>query len=59
MTDVVADEYMKVPGTEPVTVGAVTVKGESPKFLETPLHVSKVGVPLPIVKVSVTCVAAE
>ena len=46
MTDVVADEYMKVPGTEPVTVGAVTVKAESPKYFETLLQVEKVGVAL-------------
>ena len=30
MTDVVADEYENEPGIEPVTVGAVTVKAESP-----------------------------
>ena len=59
MTDVVADEYEKVPGIEPVTVGSVTVNAESPKFLETLLQAENVGVALPIVKVSVTCVAAE
>ena len=59
MTDVVADEYERVPGTEPVTVGAVTVNGEFPKFFETSLQVEKVGVALPIIKFSVTCVAAE
>ena len=59
MTDVVADEYVNEPGIEPVTVGAVTVNGESPKFFETSLQVENVGVALPIVKVSVTCVAAE
>ena len=53
MTDVVADEYMKVPGTEPVTVGAVTVKAESPKFFETLLQLEKVGVALPTVTVIV------
>jgi hypothetical protein len=46
MTDGVPDEYEKLPGTEPVTVGAVTVNGESPKFLETPLQVENVGVAL-------------
>jgi hypothetical protein len=30
MTDVVPEVYVKFPGTEPVTVGAVTVKAESP-----------------------------
>ena len=30
MTDVLPDEYEKVPGTEPVTVGSVTVNAESP-----------------------------
>jgi hypothetical protein len=59
MTDVVADEYMNVPPKEPVTVGAVTVKAESPKFFETPLQAENVGVALPTVKVSVTWVAAE
>ena len=59
MTDVVADEYERVPGTDPVTVGAVTVNGESPKFFETSLHAEKVGVGLPIIKFSVTCVAAK
>jgi hypothetical protein len=59
MTDVVADEYVKVPGRDPVTVGAVTVNGESPKFFETSLQADNVGVALPIVKVSVTWVAAE
>jgi hypothetical protein len=51
MTDVVADEYVKVPGTEPVTVGAVTVKAESPKFLGTLLQAENVGDPLPTVTV--------
>jgi hypothetical protein len=59
MTDVVPDEYVKVPGTEPVTVGTVTVNGESPKFLGTLLQAENVGVALPIVKVSVTWVADE
>ena len=59
MTDVVADEYENEPGIDPVTVGAVTVKAESPKFFETLLQVEKVGVALLIVKVSFTCVAAE
>ena len=59
MTDVVADEYVNEPGIEPVTVGAVTVKAESPKFFETSLHAEKVGVGLPIIKFSVTCVAAK
>jgi hypothetical protein len=44
MTDVVADEYVKLPGTKPVTVGAVTGKAESPKFFETSLQVENVGV---------------
>jgi hypothetical protein len=44
MTDVVPDEYVKVPGTEPATVGTVTGKAESPKFLETPPKSLKVGV---------------
>jgi hypothetical protein len=43
MTDVVPDEYVKVPGTEPVTVGAVTVKAASPKFLATLPKSLKVG----------------
>ena len=51
ITDVVADEYVKVPGTEPVTVGAVTVKAESPKFLGTLLQAENVGDPLPTVTV--------
>ena len=59
MTDVVADEYVNEPGIDPVTVGAVTVKAESPKFFEIPPHAEKVGVGLPIIKFSVTCVAAE
>ena len=59
MTDVVADEYENEPATDPVTEGCVTVKAESPKFLETLLQAENVGVALPIVKVSVTCVAAE
>jgi hypothetical protein len=53
MTDVVADEYERVPGTDPVTVGAVTVNGESPKFLGTLLKLLKVGVSLTIVKLDV------
>jgi hypothetical protein len=53
MTDVVADEYVKVPGTEPVTVGGVIVKVASPKFLETLFHIPKVGDPLPTVTVIV------
>jgi hypothetical protein len=59
MTDVVADEYENEPATDPVTVGAVTVNAESPKFFETLLQLEKVGVALPIVKVSFTWVAAE
>jgi hypothetical protein len=58
MTDGVPDEYVNDPGREPVTVGAVTVNGEFPKFFETLLQVENVGVALPIVKVSVTWVAA-
>ena len=57
ITEVVAEEYAKLPGTDPITVGAVTVKVESPKVLLTPLQ-ENVGVPLPILKVSVTCAAA-
>ena len=53
MTDVVADEYVNEPASDPVTVGAVTVKAESPNVFEALLHV-KVGVSFPIVKVSVT-----
>ena len=53
MTDVVPDEYVKVPGTEPVTVGAVTVKAESPKFFETLPQAENVGDPLPTVTVIV------
>ena len=30
ITDVVPDEYERVPGSEPVTEGAVTVNAESP-----------------------------
>jgi hypothetical protein len=52
-TDVVADEYVNVPGREPVTVGGVTVNGEFPKFFETSLQVENVGVPLPTVIVMV------
>ena len=59
MTDVVADEYEKFPGIEPFTVGAVTVNGESPTVLETLLQEPKVGVPLPMVRDSVTWAAAE
>ena len=51
MTDVVADEYVNEPGIDPVTVGAVTVKAEFPKFFETSLHAEKVGVALPTVTV--------
>jgi hypothetical protein len=58
ITEVVADEYVKLPASEPVTVGAVTVKVESPNVLLTPLHGENVGVDLPIVRVSVTRVAA-
>ena len=53
ITDVVADEYERVPGTDPVTVGAITVNGESPKFLGTLLKLLKVGVALTIVKLDV------
>ena len=53
MTDVVADEYENEPGTEPVTKGSVTVKAESPKFLETLLQAENVGDPLPTVTVIV------
>jgi hypothetical protein len=53
MTDVAADEYVKLPGIEPITEGAVTVKAESPKFFETPLQALKVGDPLPTVTVIV------
>ena len=53
MTDVVADEYENEPATDPVTEGAVTVKAESPKFLETLLQLEKVGVALPTVTVIV------
>ena len=59
MTDVVADAYENVPAREPVTVGAVMVKFVSPNVLETLLQVENVGVILPIVRVSVTCAAAE
>jgi hypothetical protein len=58
ITEVVADEYVKLPASEPVTVGAVTVNVPSPKVLLTPLHAENVGVALPIVRVSVTWVAA-
>ena len=53
MTDVVADEYERVPGTDPVTEGGVTVNGELPKFFETSLKLLKVGVSLTIVKLDV------
>ena len=53
MTDGVPDEYEKVPGTDPVTEGAVTANAESPKFLETPLQAENVGDPLPTVTVIV------
>ena len=59
MTDVVADEYVNEPAIDPVTVGAVTVNEVSPNDFATLLHVEKVGVALPMMKVSVTCVAAE
>jgi hypothetical protein len=59
MTDVVADEYVNEPASDPVTVGAVTVNEEFPNALATLLQVEKVGVALPMLKVSVTCVAAE
>jgi hypothetical protein len=42
----VAEEYVKVPGKEPVTVGAVRVKSLFSKAFETLLHVEKVGVAL-------------
>jgi hypothetical protein len=58
ITDVVADEYVNVPAMAPVTLGAVTVKGESPNVLLTSLHDENVGVALPIVNVSLTCAAA-
>jgi hypothetical protein len=58
ITEVVADEYVNEPVRPPVTVGAVIVKAESPKVLLTPLQAENVGVALPIVRVSVTCVAA-
>ena len=45
-TEGVADEYVNVPATEFASVGAVTVKAESPKFLETLLQALKVGVSL-------------
>ena len=53
ITDGVPDEYANVPPREPVTVGAVTVKAESPKFLETLLQAENVGDPLPTVTVIV------
>ena len=59
MTDVVADEYVNVPAIDPVTVGAVIVKFESPKVLVTLLQAENVGVAFPIVRVSVTWVAAK
>jgi hypothetical protein len=46
MTDGVPDEYEKLPGTDPVTVGGVTVKAEFPKFFETLLQAENVGVAL-------------
>ena len=49
---------MKEPASAPVTVGAVMVNVESPNVLLTLLHAENVGVALPIVRVSVTCVAA-
>lgn len=58
ITDEAADEYTNEPGSDPATDGAVIVKFSSPKLLFTSLHVEKVGVALPIVKVSETCVAA-
>jgi hypothetical protein len=45
MTDVVADEYVNVPAIDPVTVGAVIVKVESPKVLVTLLQAENVGSP--------------
>ena len=53
MTDVVPDEYVNVPPTEFASVGAVTEKAESPKFLETLLQALKVGDPLLTVTVIV------
>ena len=53
ITDVVADEYENEPATDPVTEGAVTVKAESPIFLETLLQAENVGDPLPTVTVIV------
>jgi hypothetical protein len=53
ITDVVADEYVNAPARDPLTAGGVIVKAPSPKFLETPFHVPKVGVPLPTVIVMV------
>jgi hypothetical protein len=49
---------VKDPAIAPVTAGAVTVNGESPNVLLTLLQAENVGVALPIVRVSVTCVAA-
>ena len=46
ITDGVAEEYVKVPGKEPVTVGAVMVKSPFSKAFETLLQVEKVGVAL-------------
>jgi hypothetical protein len=59
ITEEVAEEYVKVPGKDPVTVGAVRVKSPFSKTFETLLHVEKVGVALPIVRDSIISVAAK
>jgi len=48
-TEVVADEYVNVPRTEPFTVGAVKSKFESPNVAEASIHDRKIGVNLLIV----------
>jgi hypothetical protein len=59
ITEVVADEYVKLPASEPETVGAVTVNVESPKVLLTPLQAENVGVILLITNENVAVEVPE
>jgi hypothetical protein len=45
---VVADVYVNIPGRESATVGAVKLKGASPRFLETLAKFERLGVALDI-----------
>ena len=59
MTDGVPDEYVNEPAREFASVGAVTEKAGSPKFLETPLQALRVGLSFAIGAVLADVAKAE